>query len=355
MVKDIRPAKQPKLLLHDLIGALSYWGTTTRILLISFVLCVLAVAHIIDSSSADYIMPLIYAIGCLFLLDAGYVTIARSLPFRSPVVDRSILWLLLVGATTIAVVPYVVILSTEVFHQLNTWLFAIVFFLLSVRLVLGLIQTPVKKMSIICPTVMPQTDDPHVYREQVERVAGLSPRIQIDLMDGVFAPNKNLNPIQLWWPEGNLADIHFMYQKPADHLTTLVSLRPNMIILHYESEGDLISMIDHIKQFGIKAGVAILQSTQPEDARSVIEAADHVLIFAGQLGEPGQANLEMLIKVEQIKKINQKAEIGWDGGANQVTVKQLSEAGIDVINVGSAIQRAEDPVHAYSELQALIN
>lgn len=134
----------PKLFLHDLIGAISYWGTTTRVLLISFVLGVLALLHMIEAATAAYAQPLLYAVACLLLLDAGYVTIARSLPFRSLIADKLILWLVLIVLTAIAIIPYVVLLSTEVFFQLNTWLFAIVLFILSLRLVLGIIQTPVK-------------------------------------------------------------------------------------------------------------------------------------------------------------------------------------------------------------------
>src|SRR5690606_14280002 len=84
-------------------------------------------------------------------------------------------------------------------------------------------------------------------RDQIERVVDFADRIQIDLMDGVFAPNKNINPIQLWWPDSVVSDIHFMYQKPAEHLATLISLRPHMIILHHESEDDLLSMLSDIK------------------------------------------------------------------------------------------------------------
>lgn len=209
-------------------------------------------------------------------------------------------------------------------------------------------------MSIVCPTVMPQSDDPHVFREQMERVVGFADRIQIDLMDGVFAPNKNLNPIQVWWPDGILADIHFMYQRPAEHLTTLISLRPRMIILHYESDGDISAMIDHIKQMGIKTGLAILQNTQPQDAAQLIDKIDHVLIFAGTLGKPGEANLEMIAKIADIKSINSKVEIGWDGGVNFENIKQLADAGVDVLNVGGAVQRAEEPAEAYAKLARLV-
>lgn len=209
-------------------------------------------------------------------------------------------------------------------------------------------------MSIaIVPSVTPNTADPHVYREQIERVSFAS-RIQIDLMDGDFAPNKNLNPIQVWWPEGVLADIHLMYRHPAEQLETLISLSPHLIILHAEADADIEAMIVHIKKFGLKAGVALLADTTVESAHGCIAVADHVLLFAGKLGSfGGEADLAVLDKISQIRAIRPDIEIGWDGGANESNIAQLVSAGIQVIDVGGAIQRAPDPEESYRSLVML--
>ncbi|MFZ1811914.1 MAG: hypothetical protein WAU02_00090 [Candidatus Saccharimonadales bacterium] len=208
--------------------------------------------------------------------------------------------------------------------------------------------------AIICPCVTPATSDPHVYREQVERIS-FAPRIQIDLMDGLFAPNKNLNPIQVWWPDQVLADIHLMYAHPHEQLETLISLSPHLILLHAEAEGDVASYIEHIQKFGLRAGVALLADTPVAMTHGMIEVADHVMLFSGNLGEfGGTADLALLEKVAQIRAINPAVEIGWDGGATLETVRHLSDGGIDVINVGGAIQRASDPRRAYEELRSVV-
>ena len=210
-------------------------------------------------------------------------------------------------------------------------------------------------MSLICPSVTPSSPDPHVYREQIERVS-FAPRVQIDLMDGDFAPHKNLNPIQVWWPDGMQADIHLMYRRPSEHLETLISLSPHLILLHAEAEGDIPSYLEHIRKFGIKAGVAILPDTSIESVYGCIEVSDHVLLFSGNLGEfGGKADPGLLEKVPQIRAISPGIEIGWDGGANADNVQALAAGGIDVINVGGAIQRAADPKQAYEELCSLVS
>lgn len=206
---------------------------------------------------------------------------------------------------------------------------------------------------MICPTVTPTTPDPAEYREQIERIAPFSSRIQIDLMDGDFAPSKSLSPIQVWWPDGLVADIHMMFRRPLEHLETLVSLNPHMVIIHAEAEGDLKGMIEHLQKLGIRAGVCLLKPTTPESARDLIEIADHTLLFSGDLGYfGGTADLDVLKKITAIKAINPDVEIGWDGGANLDNVAQLQAGGVDVINVGGAIQQADDPQAAYATLVA---
>lgn len=210
-------------------------------------------------------------------------------------------------------------------------------------------------MSIICPTVTPTTTDPHEYREQLERVQHIAPRLQLDFMDGDFASPRSTNLAQVWCPEGVTADIHLMYRHPLEYIETLISLHPSLVIIHAEAEGDLGGMLEHLQTLGVKAGIALLQDTSVNTAKNLIEIADHVLIFAGSLGTfGGHADLAQLDKVPQIRDIKPTVEIGWDGGANAENVRQLADGGIDVINCGSAIQRAENPLEAYQHLKQLI-
>lgn len=206
-------------------------------------------------------------------------------------------------------------------------------------------------MSVICPSVTPQTTDPHEYREQIERVAPFARRLQLDFMDGEFAPVRSLNVAQAWWPPGIQADIHLMYQKPRQYLETLIGLGPDLVILHAEAEGDIPAMLQYLQKCNIKAGVALLQATQPATVAHCIEVADHALIFSGDLGHfGGTADLSLLAKVAAVKAMKPTIEIGWDGGASVDNVARLAEGGIDVINVGGAIQKAGDPQAVYDTM-----
>ena len=204
-------------------------------------------------------------------------------------------------------------------------------------------------MKIVAPCVT--AADAHTYREQMARVAPFATRVHIDFSDGILAPVKLVNPVQAYWPEGVLADLHLMIKNPTEHLETVISLQPNLVIFHAEAEGDLPGLMRQLRAVNIKTGVALLQSTEPNDVQQLIADADHVLIFSGDLGHfGGTADLTLLKKVGQIRSINANVEIGWDGGVGADNIAQLALGGVEVFNAGGAIQRAPDPQEAYATL-----
>jgi ribulose-phosphate 3-epimerase len=208
-------------------------------------------------------------------------------------------------------------------------------------------------MAIICPTVL--AGNSHSFRTQMERVAHFAHRIQIDLMDGEFAPQKSIALENVWWPIGVMADLHIMYQHPDQHLETIINLKPNLVIIHAEAQADFFTFQDSLKAADIKVGLAILADTPIAKIEPVLDRLDHVLIFSGELGKfGGRANLELLKKVSEIESKTSFVEIGWDGGVNQHNAKQLADNGVDVLNVGGFIQRSEHPADAYATLEAIV-
>jgi ribulose-phosphate 3-epimerase len=54
-----------------------------------------------------------------------------------------------------------------------------------------------------------------------------------------------------------------------------------------------------------------------------------------------------------LKQYKPDLEVGWDGGINDQNVAELINGGVDVLNVGGYIQRAEDPARAFAALQRI--
>ena len=204
-------------------------------------------------------------------------------------------------------------------------------------------------MSVIVPAVLAETAE--LYKNQIEKVQGFAQRLHVDISDGEFAPAFTVSAQELWWPDGKQVDIHAMVQRPEEYVAQLVQLKPNMVIFHAEADGDIAGAMNTLKQQGIKAGIALLRPTVPEDVADLIKIADHVMIFTGDLGKyGGTASLMQLEKVRLVKRINSAAEIGWDGGVNTDNAYTLTQGGVSVLNSGGAIQKAIDPAEAYNEL-----
>lgn len=207
----------------------------------------------------------------------------------------------------------------------------------------------------ICPTI--DAEDSNTYSKQVEHIISFARRVHIDLGDGQFTPNKLVPADQVWWPGGMRADLHVMYKRPFDHLEMLVSLGPQLIVVHAEADGDFPGFVKFVHQHGIEAGIALLQDTPVDTIMPALELIDHVLVFSGNLGHQGgsTADLKLLNKVKEIKAAKPTIEIGWDGGVNESNIKKIAQAGVEVLNVGGYFQNAKDAAKAYVTLLNAVN
>ena len=211
----------------------------------------------------------------------------------------------------------------------------------------------IRTVSIV-PSIL--TDNKQDYRAQVERINVFTRRVQIDVTDGKFAPTQTLDVTNVWWPKNWEADLHLMAANPSEHLDTILKLNPSLCILHAEASEDLTPSLQVLKDAGIKAGVALLPSTFPGNVKPYIDMADHVLIFAGQLGMQGSpADLMQMEKIALVRNMKPEVEIGWDGGANMSNIRALAHADLDVINVGSVLALSDNPAETFNELVAEID
>ena len=209
-------------------------------------------------------------------------------------------------------------------------------------------------MSVIAPCITVET--PEAFKASVELLQGFATRVHIDISDGEFAPTFLVGADQLYWPQQWQVDIHAMVARPSEHLARLIALKPSLIIFHAEIQEDRAALIAQIKAAGIRAGVALLKTTVPSTVADIIKLVDHVMIFSGDLGHyGGTASMMQLEKVRLVKAINPAVEIGWDGGVSLENAYTLTQGGVDVLNSGGAIAKAENPAGMYEALTKEIN
>jgi ribulose-phosphate 3-epimerase len=208
-------------------------------------------------------------------------------------------------------------------------------------------------MAVICPTVTAK--DPHEYREQVERLMPFAKRVHLDFADGELAPVHLVDLTHAWRPESVEIDVHLMFKQPLEQLEAAMALKPNCIIVHAEARGSFKEFAEQVRATHIKAGVALLAATEVSIIKDSLGLIDYVLVFSGDLGHfGGQADLGLLGKVSELKTLKPELEIGWDGGINADNAADLARAGVDVLNVGGFIQRAEEPASAYAKLEQIV-
>lgn len=208
--------------------------------------------------------------------------------------------------------------------------------------------------AVVTPAITAETAE--AYKAGIERLQPFAERVHIDISDGEFAPTTLIGPGQMYWPANWKVDIHAMVNRPSEYLPSILELKPQLVIFHVEAQEDLLPTMQQLKQVGIRAGIALQRKTVPRTVKSLIEAADHALIFCGDLGHyGGVASLMQLEKVRLIRMIRPNIEIGWDGGASIENAFSLAQGGIDVINSGGAINQADDPATVYKKMLAEAN
>ena len=103
--------------------------------------------------------------------------------------------------------------------------------------------------------------------------------------------------------------------------------------------------------------MALKPATDIEQYSPLIPEVDMVLIMTVEPGFGGQPFLDaMLPKIRRARQLLGSAETAvWlqvDGGINERTAAQCSEAGADVFVAGSAVYGAADPAAAVDRIRA---
>ena len=167
--------------------------------------------------------------------------------------------------------------------------------------------------------------------------------IHIDIMDGKFVENKT-------WTFAEMKDIvkhsfkkldvHLMVEKPIKYIDDYALLNTDRITFHYEAVKNINEMIDNVKNYGLRVGLAINPDTNPEVVFPYLKDLDEVLVMSVFPGKSGQSFIEETpsrIKVIKDEIIRQglSTEIEVDGGINDLTSKKCSKA--DILVIGSFI------------------
>jgi ribulose-phosphate 3-epimerase len=182
--------------------------------------------------------------------------------------------------------------------------------------------------------------------------------IHLDIMDGKFVNNKSftVSEIKKFNDISKKSfDVHLMVKNPIKYINDLALLNVNTISFHYEAVKNLDEVINLIKNYGIKVGIAINPKTDINVLIPYLNMIDIVLVMSVEPGYSGQAFIESTYnKVEKLKELiinnNSKSLIEVDGGVNIENAPILKEKGTDIIVSASYIQNNLESINELIEL-----
>lgn len=171
------------------------------------------------------------------------------------------------------------------------------------------------------------------YKTTIDKIEHTSADgIHVDLMDGVYAGEKNFNIddlLDLFKDVTKPLDIHLMLENPSDYLDKILKLNPSTIYIHPSTEKALLSTLNAIEENKVKRGIAINPDEEIEKFEHYFPYIDVILLMSVKPGKGGQKFLnetpKRLEKLLEYQKEN-NFEIFIDGGINKDTIKLVSKA-----------------------------
>ena len=163
--------------------------------------------------------------------------------------------------------------------------------------------------------------------------------IHADIMDGKYVPKTTIRETSLH-SLNHKYDTHLMVKEPSSYIEGFSKLNTEFITIHLDIDEDVDMLIDKIKGYGLKVGIAI-NPNQPIDlVYKYLDRIDLVLIMTVVPGLPGQEMImECTNKIiplkNKIKELNRDILIETDGGINNNTIDYVIDS--DIVVCGSFI------------------
>ncbi|PYD51630.1 ribulose-phosphate 3-epimerase [Komagataeibacter saccharivorans] len=183
--------------------------------------------------------------------------------------------------------------------------------------------------------------------------------LHLDVMDGHFVPNLSMGPqlIKALRSGSKLPfDVHLMIAPVDPYIEAFARAGADHIHLHVEAGPHTHRSLQHVRDHGVKPGVAICPATPPEAVGEVLDLVDMILVMTVNPGFGGQKFLtSQLRKIETLRRMadatGRDIRIGVDGGITAQTAPLAVAAGADVLIAGTSVYGQDDYAAAIKGLR----
>ena len=173
--------------------------------------------------------------------------------------------------------------------------------------------------------------------------------LHFDVMDGMFVPSISFGmPVLASIKDGTsqTMDVHLMVQEPIRYVEAFQKAGADILTVHLEACEDVKATIDKIRECGMKVGLSICPETEAEALKPYLKEVDMILVMSVHPGFGGQKfipeSLEKIRKVrEMIEEQGLSVDVEVDGGIYLTNVREVLDAGVNVVVAGSAVFEGE--------------
>jgi ribulose-phosphate 3-epimerase len=199
--------------------------------------------------------------------------------------------------------------------------------------------------------------------EQIVHLMNAGARVfHFDIGDGHFVEPVTIGPVvlrsiaPLIHERGGAIDCHLMVDNPARHIPQVAAAGGDSVTFHLEVASEPSANLALAREHGLGAGLAFNPGTPVADAAAVADGFDLVLCMSINPGYSGQELLpESYDRIRELRSLlPEDVFVQVDGGVKNENVRDVHDAGAQLIVAGSSIFDREDLPRAYRRLvQAL--
>lgn len=214
---------------------------------------------------------------------------------------------------------------------------------------------------ILAPSIL--SADFKVLGQEMQKTAENGARyLHFDVMDGMFVPSISFGmPVlaSIHNATNQLMDVHLMVQEPIRYIEAFQKAGADLVTIHLEACEDVEATITTIHECGMKVGLSICPETDAKMVLPYLSEVDMILVMSVHPGFGGQKFIpESLEKIRKIRDMitehGLSVDIQVDGGICLANVRDVLDAGANIIVAGSAVFKG-DPEKNTKDFMEILN